>query len=308
MTKCLIGVVTMLMLWVAPVLAEPINITFARTGAPGSPSYQTTLYCKKLLEQRSRGRIKVTLAESEAHRQSPSAGQLVLFSLPQGIRELPRLKLLQLPFLFENREHLYRVLAADIDKKLLSGEHDSKLVPLIFWDESFRQLVSDQPLLTPEQAVGVDFQTANRQGFNLVDLFDALRRATGAKLQYTGQMGAELRLSAMHNQYADWMRHITLSSHSLTGKLVMTGRSFWQQLPEDLKIIITGALQDATPYFRELAQQEETEALRRLAEAKIEIHRLTPLQRSRWQQKAQQAYKLLLNNEDLELVKKIQNL
>ena len=76
---------------------------------------------------------------------------------------------------------------------------------------------------------------------------------------------------------------LTISNHSYTGFLVVTNKRFWVQLPEDLKVIVKGAIKSAAEYTRDMAAQISADALKNIdATSSIEIHLLSPEERRLW--------------------------
>ena len=81
---------------------------------------------------------------------------------------------------------------------------------------------------------------------------------------------------------------------------------FWQHLAEDLKVIISDAVKDATIYARELAQQSDQNALATLhVQGRIEIHQLSHHQRQLWRNKMLRLYSATNDEVEKKLIEKI---
>ncbi len=102
----------------------------------------------------------------------------------------------------------------------------------------------------------------------LIDVREALR---------TGELdGQENTPSNIHTQRLhDVQTHLTVTNHGYLGYAVIVNQRFWLGLPADIRTTLEGALRDATTYGNEIAEGENTEALRRIA-ASGRIVVLTP--------------------------------
>ncbi len=316
MHKYLIGLAVLLVLLSAPVPAESISVTISQTSESSKPQRLASDYFKKLLEERSRNRMQVTLelagsGASDGLLQSLAQhrSQLVLVDLAENTRWLPQLKVLQLPFLFRNRQHLYQVLDNEVGQQIFLADKPPEHIPLAVWDLGFRQLATSAPLLLPEQLLETNIATSQgNAGFSFKLANDAREQATRPDLQYTVAFGYDMLLAELTEKPPQQINHLTLSNHILSGRILVVSRSFWDSLPEDLKVIVKGAVKDATLYFRELAQQQERQSLRKLKNGFLKIHRLTPAQRRDWQTEMQSVYPQLMGNTDLQIVESILNL
>jgi C4-dicarboxylate-binding protein DctP len=235
--------------------------------------------------------------------------QLALADLTKSTRWLPQLKFLQLPFLFRDRQHLYQALDNEIGRQIFQADKQPEHIPLAVWDLGFRQLATSAPLLLPEQLLEINIATPQgNAGFNFKQANDAGEQATTSDLQYTVAFGYDMLLTELTEKPPQQINHLTLSNHILSGRILVVSRSFWDGLPEDLKVIVKGAVKDATLYFRELAQQQERQSLRKLKNGPLKVHRLTSAQRRDWQAEMQRIYPQLMGNADLQIVESILNL
>lgn len=114
--------------------AEPIVIKFSHVVAPNTPKGKAADYFKKIAEERTKGAVKVEVYPNsqlykdreEMEALQIGAVQMLAPSLakfgPLGVRAF---ELYDLPYIFPNKETLYRVMDGDIGKKLF-GMLDAK--------------------------------------------------------------------------------------------------------------------------------------------------------------------------------------
>ena len=290
MHRFLISLIALL-LCSTQVFAVPYLVVISRTQTLSNPQALATDYLIRLLEERSQGGIHVALQETSG---SPLAVsnqqrmQLAMVSLPETVSKLPQLAFLQLPYLFRDRQHLYQFLASEAGRKIFQADRQPDFIPLAVWDLGFYQLITGTTDLPGELVAADSWQTFSNMQHNAVPSQDRL-------------------LTDLIKEQPQQTRQLILSNHLLNGKVLMVSRSFWDATPDDLKIIIIGAIKDATLYFRELAQQDELQSLAALR-GTLTIHNLSPGQRNDWQIDAQRNYPHPMSSIDRQMIDIISNL
>ncbi|MDT8421276.1 MAG: hypothetical protein RQ754_12670 [Desulfuromonadales bacterium] len=276
-----IGLLLILLLSLGHRQAGATEIAIAPLAAEGTPKALATEYLKRLLEERSSSRIRVRLVpDSEI-----SSGQLlealstnrIQLALPETRSTrtlLPLLQIYEVPFLLRDRQQLHQVLDGNIGERILQQSTGQQLKPLAIWDGTSRQLLAERPLTGPDNSVDRLFQ-GRQSGVDMAE-----------------QTWREVKLSDMARMKTDSRTStLTLTHHSTVNSVLLTSLQFWERLPEDLKIILSGAVKDATDYARELAEQADQKALVALAgRPEVKLYHLPPAERSLWQKKFRQLY------------------
>ncbi len=277
------------LLLLMPQMAQALDTRLFVTAAPEKPLYLATEYLGKLLSERSSDRIQVRIQSGSdsdciSYLQS-SEPLLALCGIEQITAELPWLRLLQVPFLIQDRDQLHQLLKTEAGMEFLNHSRAIGLETLALWEEGFHQLLADRPLSTPEQLAGLSFAPS------LVEPAAAYYLSLGANLSSGDRQGEAPqvtvvslgRLAELEDEsYTD----LTVSNHAVTGSLLLTNRDFWQNLPLDLQVIMTGAIADATSYARELTLEQQAAALRNLRETdKFRVHTLSNQERAAWRQR-----------------------
>ncbi len=107
--------------------AGPIVIKFSHVVAVDTPKGQAAEYFKKLVEERSHGAIKVEVYPNASlyddrealEALSMNAIQMAAPSFSKFTSFVPQLELFDLPFLFNDVDHLHQVLNGEVGQKLL---------------------------------------------------------------------------------------------------------------------------------------------------------------------------------------------
>jgi len=263
--------------------AEPVIIKFSHVVAPDTPKGRAAEYFKKLAEERSKGRVKVEVYPNsqlykdreEIEALQIGAVQMLAPSLakfgPLGVRSF---ELFDLPYIFPNKETLYRVMDGDIGRKLFSLLDAKGITGLGFWDNGFKQMSANKPLRSVEDFKGLKLRIQSSK------VLEAQMKALGANpqvmafsevysaLQQGVVDGTENPLSNLYTQKMhEVQKHLTISDHGYLGYAVIVNKKFWDDLPADLRATLDTAMQETTVFERKIAQEENDEALAKVKAA-----------------------------------------
>lgn len=281
--------------------SEPVIIKFSHVVAPNTPKGKAAEQFKRLAEERTNGRVRVEIYPNsqlykdreEMEALQLGAVQMLAPSLskfgPLGVRQF---ELFDLPYIFPNKETLYRVMDGDIGKRLFALLQPKGILGLAFWDNGFKQMSANRPLRRVEDFKGLKMRIQSSK------VLEAQMKALGANPQvmafsevYTGLQqgvvdGTENPMSNFYTQKMhEVQKHLTLSDHGYLGYAVIVNRKFWEGLPPDLRAILEKAMQDATEYEREIAQKENDDALAAVRRAgTTEVWILPNEERRKWWQ------------------------
>ena len=310
--KLLLLALAVALMTAAPALAGgPIVIKFSHVVAANTPKGKAADYFKKLVEERSHGRIKVEVYPNASlyddreavEALSMNAIQMAAPAFSKFTGFVPQLQIFDLPFLFDNTAQLHRVLEGPVGQKLLKAVDKHGLLGLAYWDNGFKDLSANKPLLKPEDAAGLKFRIMSSK------VLEAQIKAVGANPQvlpfsevYSAlQQGvvdaAENPLSNFYTKkFYEVQSDLTLSNHGYLGYMVVTNRIFWNSLPDDLKKVVSDSMRDATVYCdKEAAELDKTYLEKIEASGKCKVHTLTPAQRAAWKTQMMTIYPQFYN-------------
>ncbi len=280
--------------------ADPIIIKFSHVVAPDTPKGRAADYFKKLAEERSKGQVKVEVYPNsqlykdreEMEALQIGAVQMLAPSLakfgPLGVRSF---ELFDLPYIFPNKETLYRVMDGDIGQKLFGLLSAKGITGLAYWDNGFKQMSANTPLRSVSNFKGLKLRIQSSK------VLEAQMKALGANPQvmafsevYSGLQqgvvdGTENPMSNLYTQKMhEVQKHLTLSDHGYLGYAVIVNKKFWEDLPADLRTTLNKAMQDATVFERKIAQEENDQALVKVkAAGTTQVYTLPYRDRVVWQ-------------------------
>ncbi|WP_029910135.1 hypothetical protein [Pelobacter seleniigenes] len=268
--------------------AQPIQITISTMTEASSTKATVTAYLQKLLEERSNKRIQVHLINNPALTADQLVQSLQTTETQLAIPEINKLhdqavalKALELPFLYRSRQHLHQIIDSNIGTQLLSSLEQNNLKFLGIWDEGPEQIAGNREL--PADSTLFFSDPAEKC------CLTSQRRSPEAGHQVSGSW-QELTLGEIESAISrQAFSDITLTNHRLSGHALLVQRSFWNGLPEDLKIIIQEAVVNATEYATEMADKADQDAYAKLRQQdRINIHPVGKDSRKLWQKKVLQ--------------------
>jgi C4-dicarboxylate-binding protein DctP len=287
-----------------------ITLRFSHVVAEETPKGLAANRFKVLVEQRSGGRIAVQVYPNaqlygdldEMQALQLGAVDLVAPSLSKfGRIGLPEFELFDLPFLFEDLGAVRRITQGILGQKLMAGLQHQGLVGLGFFDNGFKQMSANRPLLEPKDFVGL------RMRVQASHVIAAQMRALGARpvtlaFSETRQAlasgvvdGTENPLSnfwtqAMHAVQSD----LSLTNHGYLGYAVVTNQRFWQSLGTLDRELIDQALQESLSFSNQIADTQNDKALESLRQVgTTRIHVLNENQRARLRHTVQPVHQQL---------------
>jgi C4-dicarboxylate-binding protein DctP len=278
---------------------SPIIIKFSHVVATDTPKGQAAERFKALAEKATNGRVKIDVYpnsqlykdKEELEALQLGAVQMLAPSLakfgPLGVKEF---EVFDLPYLFPNKEALYRVTEGPIGKSMFQKLDSKGIVGLAYWDNGFKVMSANKPLKMPADFKGLKLRIQSSK------VLDAQMRALGANPQVlafsevyqalqTGVVdGTENPPSNMYTQKMhEVQKHVTVSNHGYLGYAVIVNKKFWEGLPADIRTSLTKAMAEATTYEKAIAQRDNNMALDAIRKSgKTTIHMQTSQEQAAW--------------------------
>ena len=250
---------------------------------------------RALVEERSQGRIRVQIYpqgqlygdHDEMQALQLGAVDMVAPSLSKfGPIGFPEFELFDLPFLFDSVEAVRRLTRGKVGHTLLQGLSRQRLMGLGFFDNGFKHMSANKPLLEPRDFVGLRMriqgsrviaQQMRAWGAVPVTLpFSETRRALETRVVD----GTENPVSNFWTQGMQAVQSdLSLTAHGYLGYAVVAHQRFWDNLPNADRRVVQGALDDALVFGNEIADAQNDKALAALhLTGAANIHNPSPAQ------------------------------
>lgn len=294
--------------FIAPnVMAKAYVIKFSHVVAVDTPKGQAAEYFKKIVEERTKGKVKVQVYpnavlynDREAiEALKMNAIQMACPSFSKFTGFIPELQIFDLPFLFKDRAHLRKFMNSDVGQELLNSVSKMGLVGLAYWDNGFKQMtLDDNPIRVPNDIKGKKFRIMSSKvleaQFKIVDASPQVLPFSEvySALQQGVVDGQENTISNIYTKkFHEVQKYMTITNHGYLGYMLITNQMFWNSLPADLKKIVKQCVDEATDKEWELAKNLENEQLEKIkASGKVEVYVLTPEERKQWEDVMRKIY------------------
>ncbi len=277
----------------------PIIIQFSHVAAPQAHKSRAAEHFKSLAERYTSGRVKIELYpnsqlykdKEELEALQLGAVQMLAPSLskfgPLGVREF---EVFDLPYLFRNYDELARVTEGEIGRELLAKLESKGITGLAYWNNGFKVLSANQPLIAPEDVLGLKMRiqpsrVIEAQMMALGTLPQVLAFSETYQALSTGVVdGTENPPANLYNQKMyEVQKHATLTNHGYLGYAVIANKLFWDGLPQDIRASLERAIAETTPIANALARQENEEALEDVRRSgKTAVHQPTDAELKAW--------------------------
>jgi len=269
--------------------------------------YPTTIGDKefaKIVEEKTNGRIKIDVY---------AGGQLgdeksVIEAIQMGGIDFARvnaqplsdfakpLRVLSLPYLFDNSEHLWKVLDGPIGDELLDTLKDANMIGLAYYDSGARSFYnSKHEVKTPVDLKGLKIRV--QQSELMVGLVEALG-ASATPMAYeevynglqTGVIeGAENNWPSYYStSHYEVAKYLTLDYHTMTPEVVIASKALWDKLSDEDKQIIKEAARASEEAQKKSWQEYEEKSIDAVKANGNVITEVTDLQA--WQDAVQPLY------------------
>ncbi|WP_438318191.1 DctP family TRAP transporter solute-binding subunit [Sporosarcina sp. FA9] len=205
---------------------------------------------------------------------------LVVSSTAPVTNFVPELGVLDVPFLFKDRDSAVEILNGEIGEELFEKLKENGIIGLSWGENGYRHITnSKHPINKPEDLKGLKIRTQENE------IHIAAFKAMGAlatPMAWTealtglqqGVVDAQENPAIVADQfklYESKQKYMTLTGHVYSVAMYMMSQKTYDKLPADLRDIVIEEGQKAGAQERELIVEMEKESLESLKENGVEI-------------------------------------
>jgi tripartite ATP-independent transporter DctP family solute receptor len=235
---------------------------------------------KELVEKNSQGALTVTifpnakLGDERTLLERMKMGIVDAGIITNGpiINFVPSFGVIDLPFLFRDPNHAYKVLDGSIGQKLMADLEAQGWKGLAFAERGFRNLTnSKRPVKTPEDIKGLKIRVMQNPVY--VDSFKALG-ANAVPMAWTEVLtalqqgtvdGQENPLNViMAFKLYETQKYLSITRHAYAPAPIIMSMNTWKKLTPAQQAIVKKAAQDAAEFERAWDNKMEAEWLKDL--------------------------------------------
>lgn len=258
---------------------EPVTPEFVLTYADNQPAgYPTTQGAERfaqLVQERTGGRVVIQVhsdaeygTEQEIWEQLAMGGvDFARLSLAIAADDLPKLNVLQLPYLYRDAAHMWRVLDGALGEDFLQEFTRRELVGLSWYDAGARSFYAKQSIRSLNDLAGTTVRVQDSQ--IVLDMMKLLG-SQPVTFAYSDVYSAFQtgKIDAAENNWPAYYRmdhykvapYYTVDEHSRVPEVQLASGRTWAQLPEEYQSILRQCARESAQYERQLWTEEEARA------------------------------------------------
>lgn len=267
---------------------EPITIRLAHTGSESHQYHIGATLFKEKLESLSNNTMQVeifhnaTLGSEKDAIEGVMNGTIdmtVLAADSSLSNVVPEMNVFGIPFLFEDKEHVYAVLDGEIGQSLLQKVDEKGMKGLGYWEIGFRNMTTaNKPIEKPEDVAGLKMRVqpapvweafmkalgANPTTVNFNELYSALEQGV-----VDGQENPVATILSM--KFYEVQKQLALTQHTYSPAAVLMSNKLYDSLTDEQKQWVAEAVQYATVEQRKVLAEQEAKGLDELRSYGVNI-------------------------------------
>lgn len=245
------------------------------------------VYMAELVAERSGGRVRVDVYPSEQLGnerellEQLQVGALSMAKVSAAVLESfqPSMGLFNLPYIFADEEHYWRVLKGEIGQELLDGGTEFGLKGLTYYDSGSRSFYTrDRPIRTPADLRGLKIRVQKSPtAIEMIRAFggSATPIAFGelySALQQGVVDGAENNEPSFFlSKHSEVCKYYSLNEHTRTPDVLAMSLEVWEGLSPDIRDIVLRAARDSTEHQRKLWRESVAQSTEGLIQGGVQI-------------------------------------
>ena len=304
----LIGIVWMGVgkLYDTPEPSPEFVLTYAENQADDYPTSQGAYKFAERVWEKTGGKVEIQVNtegalgdEREIIRQMQFGGvDFARVSLSPLSEVIPKLNVLQMPYLYVNSEHMWNVLEGEIGEEFLDSFGGSYLVALSWYDAGARSFYSSQkPIQNLKDIQGMKIRVQESE--LMWDMIKALGAEpvflTYEEVYSAFQTGT---IEAAENNWSSYESaghyevapYFTVDEHSRVPEVQMVSEVTWNKLPEEYQEIIRQCARESAKYEREVWDRRQEVSKKKVIEAGCQVVTMDPSEISQFRQAVQPLY------------------
>ena len=262
-------------------------LKLAHTLDPTHSVHKAMAFMAEQVEKKSGGKLAIQIYPSGqlgAERECLELlqiGSLAITKVSAAVMEgfIEDYKVLGLPYIFESKEHTFKVLDGEIGKKLLLSGEAIWLRGLCFYDAGSRSFYTkDKPVNTPNDLKGMKIRVMKSiTAVNMIEVLGGSPTPIAWGELYTALQsgvvdGAENNPPSFYlSHHYEVCKYYSLDEHTTIPDVLLISRIIWNKLSEEEKRWIQEAADESVIYQRKLWRESENEAYEGVKQAGVII-------------------------------------
>ncbi|WP_371872601.1 TRAP transporter substrate-binding protein [Gilvimarinus sp. DA14] len=265
------------------------TLKMAHTLDQTHPVHQGIVFMSERLTEISGGKMQIDiypggqLGSERELMELLQIGSLAMTKVSSSPMEgfVPAMKVFNVPYVFRDNEHFWRVLNSDEGKELLLAGDSVNLRGLGYFDAGSRSFYNvDTPVHKPEDLTGQKIRVQQSQtALQMVKALGGSPTPISWGELYTALSqgvvdGAENNPPSFYtSKHYEVCKYYTLNEHTSVPDIVLISSYIWNNLNEQEQVWLQQAMDDAVVYQRKLWAEKTQEALDAVEAAGVTVIR-----------------------------------
>lgn len=267
---------------------EGISLKLAHVGSDSHQYNIASEKFKELVEEQSKGSIHIEIhgnatlgSEADAIEQVMDGSIEITTVAPDSsfANTVPEMNIFGIPYLFQDREHVYSVLDGEIGEQLFTYVDQHQMKGLGWWEVGFRHLTNNKKeIKTPEDMKSLKIRVqpspvwevhmkslnASPTPVDFNELYSALDQGL-----VDGQENPLPTIDSM--KFYEVQQYVSLTAHTYNPAIVVINQDVWESLNEEQQQILQDAVDETTNFIRKTLEEQESEIIKKLEDHSVTI-------------------------------------
>lgn len=281
-------------------------LTYAENQAEDYPTTLGAYRFAELVYERTGGKIEIQVHANAVLGEEQSVVSQIQFggidfgrvSLSSLAEFIPKLNVLQMPYLYTGSEHMWKVLEGEIGDDFMNSFEGTSLVPLSWYDAGARNFYNSvRPIEQLEDMQGMKIRV--QESKLMKDTVVALG-AEPVPMAYedvysaleTGEIdGAENNWPSYESmRHYEVSRYYTIDEHNRIPEMQVISQRTWDKLKPEYQKILRECAQESALYERELWVEREKSSEAKVRKEGCTLTELLPEEKARFQEAVSPMY------------------
>lgn len=286
---------------------ETITIKIGHVQAETHPYHLALIELQNILEEKSPGTFKLELfPNSTMGGERDMIEGLQMGTLDASLPSTASLggftnefNIFDLPFLFPSFDSAHKLLDGEIGQSLLDTLPEAGLVGVAYWENGFRYITNDKYEIYKPTDIPKGFKIRTME--NEIQMQTFIELGANAIPMAWAEVYTSLQQGVIDAQENPLANAYVNNIHEVNRKFSMTGHVYapvpfvfsklsWDKYSDDVKAILTEAVEEARDYERDLVQSGEEDLIKTLEAAGCTVIRPEELDKAEWRAAVQGVY------------------
>lgn len=228
---------------------------------------------------------------------------------------MPKVQVFDLPFMFRDAEHVYKVVDGPLAKEIYAGDEAKKMKVIATWENGFRDISNNKHAVkTPDDMKGIKIRVMENKLY--IEMFKALGAEPTPMAR--GELFTALQTGIVDAQdnpigqtytsrFYEVQKHITLSGHTYSPEPMVFSLATWNKIPAKEQAAVLKASAEAAKYNRDLDESLQQDYIKKSEEKGMAVTILTAQQKKMFQDKMKPVWDMFSAKIGKDLIQKIQD-